>query len=329
MAIERGETTNAGTNCPGAVNKAIYTNTFHWTVFWIDSVQGRNVNLSANGQCIATGQGLRYCVPDFYTPYWATNSARVDFWNQQTLNYVIENGSTTQCTPSGPIADHFNRHVCSTVAELPQNECTDSGYSWNYTTGTCQDPEGTIGDPNSCIYGQIFNYEAGMCCPDPPTMYPCDSFLPDTACPYSVDASPCWPSPILIDIAGDGFDLTDAAGGVDFDIEGNSDRVKEHLAWTRAGSDDAWLALDRNGNGSIDSGRELFGNYAPHRDQLPGANATALLLWPIMTRRRRAAMEIGQLTRRMQSSLVCAYGRTKTITDTRSYGNCIRCQSWA
>jgi hypothetical protein len=91
------------------------------------------------------------------------------------------------------------------------------------------------------------------CTPPPP---PSDTLPCDT--------DPAWPgcdSPILLDTAGDGFRLTSMEDGVVFDL--TADGVPDQVAWTLEGSDDAWLAWDRNGNGLIDDGSELFGTHTP------------------------------------------------------------------
>ena len=57
----------------------------------------------------------------------------------------------------------------------------------------------------------------------------------------------------------DAFSLTAPEGGVTFDIDGDGDR--ERVAWTEAGAEVAFLALDANGDGRITSGHELFGSH--------------------------------------------------------------------
>ncbi len=67
----------------------------------------------------------------------------------------------------------------------------------------------------------------------------------------------CLGSPIVFDLAGDGVHLSAAQDGVTFALQGKP----RQWSWTLPGSDDAWLAIDLNDNGTIDSGAELFGDY--------------------------------------------------------------------
>lgn len=61
--------------------------------------------------------------------------------------------------------------------------------------------------------------------------------------------------PLAIDLDGDGIETVGAEAGVLFDHDG--DGLKTGSGWVKG--DDAWVVLDKNGNGTIDSGAELFG----------------------------------------------------------------------
>lgn len=70
--------------------------------------------------------------------------------------------------------------------------------------------------------------------------------------------------PLVFDLDGDGIEVSTLGDGVVFDIDG--DGYEEQTAF--ATGDDAFLALDRNENGTIDSGRELFGDQNGARNGL-------------------------------------------------------------
>ena len=67
----------------------------------------------------------------------------------------------------------------------------------------------------------------------------------------------CPTSPLVLDLNGDGTQTTDLFAPVSFDL--NGDGAPDRAAWTCGWTEEGFLWLDLNRNGTVDGGRELFG----------------------------------------------------------------------
>lgn len=96
-------------------------------------------------------------------------------------------------------------------------------------------------------------WDGCTCEPSDPNESTCDDIEDDVE---NAGNTPAPRDPLVIDLGHEGILLTSVDNGVYFDLDNNG--FAERTAWV--GPEDGFLVLDRNGNGKIDNGGELFGD---------------------------------------------------------------------
>lgn len=110
------------------------------------------------------------------------------------------------------------------------------------------------------------------------TLYVPPSPPPDSEPDPESCVPPAYCSPIVMAVGRSAdYQLGGANTGVLFDL--NSDGTAGRIAWTQSGEMVGFLALDRNQNGVIDNGEELFGNFTPLGPNMTALDGFEALAW--------------------------------------------------
>ena len=128
----------------------------------------------------------------------------------------------------------------------------------------CYDVFLETSDRNQAVWhgGSVDGTESGTMCVAPPPQRVLQGCPVGPACGiHGWQCASGGPSPIILDISGHGFHLTDVANGVKFAFYPGQPPFQ--MSWTDAAYGNGFLALDRNGDGMINDGSELFGNITP------------------------------------------------------------------
>jgi len=170
----------------------------------------------------------------------------------------VQTVSTTNVSYSNGSGSFF---VCATPSPLPATIPDPVATEQTYNIGTCSNSDGAY----RVTLTAIVNIQTDGA-----------PFSDVITCQRTYNGTP-----IVIDVLGNGFSLSSYEDGVYFDYPGAG--TKERTSWTAHGSDDAFLALDRNGNGQIDNAGELFGNFTlqPSTDKEPRNGFLALGLFDL------------------------------------------------
>ncbi len=160
------------------------------------------------------------------------------YWPGATVTF-----GTTSCWPATADATVTS---CTQCPGNPQFACSNGV------------PKCTASGWSGCTDG-------GTACPLPPPNWNCGAGF-TMVCGPSGWTCQCVGStcgvncPLIVDLASEGFHLTGWEDGVDFPFTPGG---MVRIGWTDPAHQNGLLVLDRNGNGRIDDGTELFGNVTP------------------------------------------------------------------